>query len=64
MFGVQAHPEFSKDYNEALMRSRVERIGKEIVDAGIQSLTLPVDADLIRGWVERFLDFASPTPSS
>ncbi len=55
MLGVQAHPEFSKAYDQALMELRVERMGKEVVDEGIRSLQKRVDRDIIRDWSLGFL---------
>ncbi len=55
MLGIQAHPEFSKEYDEALMLLRKERIGEDVVDAGIQSLEQPIDFELFRKWVLNFL---------
>lgn len=55
MLGMQAHPEFSKGYAEALMEQRVGRIGEAVVRAGKKSLELSVDAELIRAWVKQFL---------
>jgi GMP synthase-like glutamine amidotransferase len=55
MLSIQAHPEFSKEYDKALMQSRVERIGAEKVEAGIASLAIPLDTVLFQKWVKRFL---------
>lgn len=54
MLGMQAHPEFSKAYAEALMEQRVARIGEQVVREGKASLELSVHAELIRSWVELF----------
>lgn len=56
MFSIQAHPEFSTAYDQALMESRVERIGEEKVTEGIASLTKPIDVALFRAWVAHFLE--------
>ncbi len=53
--GIQGHPEFTKAYNRLLMNARVERMGKELVIAGIESLAIEVDQQLIRDWVRSFL---------
>ena len=55
MLGVQAHPEFSKAYDRILMETRVERMGTSIVKEGIESLTLPLDAQLFCHWSTQFL---------
>ncbi len=55
MLGIQAHPEFTKAYDRALMEARVERMGTETVQTGIESLNLPVHADIFRQWAVQFL---------
>ena len=57
MLGVQAHPEFSKKYDQALMELRLERMGTEVVNAGIASLQQPVDKNIIAQWILQFLYF-------
>ncbi len=55
MMSIQGHPEFSKAYVQTLMKDRVNRIGAEKVKKGIASLTLSIDLELFRDWVEEFL---------
>lgn len=55
MLGLQGHSEFSKDYNKVLMEKRIDRMGASVVAAGIDSLDLPLQRDLIREWVFNFL---------
>ncbi len=55
ILGIQAHPEFSKAYDKALMEARVKRIGKQRVQEGLASLDLKVDRDLIQKWMMEFL---------
>lgn len=55
MLGVQAHPEFPVLYEEALMRSRVERIGAEKTAKGLESLTLPLHSTLMAQWMAAFV---------
>lgn len=55
MLGIQAHPEFTPSYDRALMESRVERIGAEKVQRGLDSLQTPLDANLIGEWVKQLL---------
>ncbi len=55
MIGVQGHPEFSKEYDRALMEGRVERIGAEKVRKGINSLEMDLDAGVFADWMMRFL---------
>lgn len=56
MLGVQAHPEFPKAYDKALMELRVERIGEEKVHKGIASLALPGDGVLMAQWMKNFAE--------
>ena len=56
MLGIQAHPEFTKAYNMALMLDRTMRIGEEKVEKGIESLKLPVHRDVIAKWIMNFLE--------
>lgn len=58
MLGIQAHPEFSKAYAQLLMEMRVDRMGEEVVKAGIASLEQTVDRALIRNWVLNFIMFS------
>ena len=45
MLGVQAHPEFSTSYVDALLDARVERIGPEVTARAKASLERVGDAD-------------------
>ncbi len=51
MLGIQAHPEFSKAYDQRLMEARVERIGTEPVAEGLASLKNELHVDLLRNWL-------------
>ncbi|MFT4566361.1 MAG: GMP synthase-like glutamine amidotransferase [Saprospiraceae bacterium] len=53
--GIQAHPEYSAEYNEHLMSSRIERMGDSVVNEGIESLDLSIDSYIFRNWVLQFL---------
>jgi GMP synthase-like glutamine amidotransferase len=53
--GIQAHPEFVAEYTAALLRDRVTRIGSERVQAGLESLSLKTDEQLIARWIKNFL---------
>lgn len=55
MLGLQAHPEFSKAYDQALMKMRVERMGEGVVKEGIESLKKPLNADIMAKWLSNFL---------
>ena len=56
MLGIQGHPEFPVAYEAALLESRRERIGNEKTDAGLESLSWPVDRERVGEWVMRFLE--------
>ena len=55
MLGIQAHPEFSRTYDQALMEARVEKMGIDTVKAGIKSLELPIHSFEMREWVTQFV---------
>ncbi|QRR03457.1 glutamine amidotransferase-related protein [Dyadobacter sandarakinus] len=55
MLGIQAHPEFTKAYDQALMELRVERIGQEKVENGIASLQKSMHSKVIAEWIGRFI---------
>ncbi len=55
MMGIQGHPEFSKDYDRALMELRTKRVGKEKVEQGLETLTKTVDRSVFREWMLNFL---------
>ena len=55
MLGVQAHPEFTVAYAEALLTDRTERIGGDQAAAALASLTIPTDEAVVARWVARFL---------
>jgi len=54
MLGVQAHPEFPKAYDKALMELRVERIGEKKVELGIASLELSTQEIMFAHWIKNF----------
>jgi GMP synthase-like glutamine amidotransferase len=55
MLGIQGHPEFSVDYVKSLIEDRTNRIGKEIVRTGIESLVKPTHSSEMARWIENFL---------
>jgi GMP synthase-like glutamine amidotransferase len=55
MLGIQAHPEFSKAYDQFLIQRRAEMMGAEVVKAGIESLEKTVHREVLRVWVLQFL---------
>jgi GMP synthase-like glutamine amidotransferase len=54
--GIQAHPEFTKAYDQALMLLREERMGTAVVEKGISSLDKETDATTIASWIVRFIE--------
>ena len=54
--GIQAHPEFTKAYDQALMILREERMGSEVVARGIESLYKQTDGAVIAAWIARFIE--------
>lgn len=52
--GIQGHPEFPTPYADALMLSRLERIGQPVVDEARESLSKEVHADILTAWIENF----------
>jgi len=57
MLGIQAHPEFSINYEKALMLDRIDLIGEEKVKKSLNSLDKSLDNSLIRDWITGFLNF-------
>lgn len=55
MLGIQAHPEFTRAYSEALMLDQIERIGKERVKTALASLDQPTDESVVAKWIVEFL---------
>lgn len=55
MLGIQAHPEFPKEYDKAIFSERLRRIGPQKVKSGMESLDLPVDATIVGEWIMNFL---------
>lgn len=55
MLGIQAHPEFSRDYDQALMEARFDRMGIDTVKAGIESLAQTIHRFEIQQWMINFL---------
>ena len=52
--GIQAHPEFSAAYAEALMLARIEMIGREKVEHARESLKKEVHDRIITRWIANF----------
>ena len=58
MIGIQAHPEFTKGYSRGIMKSRIERIGSNIINEGIESLAKPLNQIEVSKWIENFMAYA------
>jgi len=52
---IQGHPEWVKGYSEALMEARRGIISDQIINAGLASLSLPTDNDLVAQWFYEFM---------
>jgi GMP synthase-like glutamine amidotransferase len=59
MLGIEGHPEFPAAYEEALLKSRRDRIGSEPVDAALASLSTPTDHEVAGKWIAKFIDRAT-----
>jgi hypothetical protein len=57
--GVQAHPEFTPAYTDALLVDRVARIGDDEVAAARAGLGQPTDEAVVARWMARVLTGAS-----
>jgi len=55
MIGIQAHPEFPKSYEKALLLDRIDRIGSGKVEEAIYSLKRHADESLVANWIMNFL---------
>lgn len=53
--GIQGHPEFSKEYNEAVFRTRPDQIVEEKISAAIQSFQKEPDTEWLRNLIMQFL---------
>lgn len=62
MVGVQAHPEFTPAYTEALLADRVARIGDAEVAAARASLAQPTDEAVVARWLARVVGPAAASP--
>ncbi len=56
MLGLQAHPEFTHEYSEALLADRIARIGIERVAEARASFVHRTDETVFRQWVAEFLN--------
>lgn len=57
LFTVQGHPEYSNNYAQALIEIRKNKLSKELVDQGLNSLQQPCDDRVFSSWIVNFLSF-------
>lgn len=55
MLGIQAHPEFTPEYGEALLVDRTEKIGAERTRQARESLSQATDEIVVTRWLTEFL---------
>ena len=55
VFCVQGHPEFVPELSRGLLGKRRERIGAEVCDPALDSLSAPLDHDTVASWMATFL---------
>ncbi len=54
--GIQSHPEFSKSYDGLLMKTRMNRMGDDVANAGLKSLLKDIHTKVIRSWILKFIN--------
>jgi GMP synthase-like glutamine amidotransferase len=62
LVGFQGHPEFVADYLDALLPTRIERVGAQRVEAALASLRTPTDHATIARWMAEHLVGAGRCP--
>jgi GMP synthase-like glutamine amidotransferase len=55
MLGMQAHPEFTVAYADALLADRTERVGGDRAEEARRSLTTPTDEAVVARWLTTFM---------
>jgi len=55
ILAIQGHPEFNKEYAEALLRHRRSLLGETVFSQGIRSLQSPTDETGIAKWMLEFM---------
>lgn len=56
MLGIQAHPEFTKAFNRAIITHRQALIGEKRVNEAYESLKSPLKNDIIGSWILNFIN--------
>ena len=59
MLGIEGHPEFTAEYERALLETRRERIGADPVDKALASLSTPTDHEVAGRWIANFIRTAT-----
>jgi GMP synthase-like glutamine amidotransferase len=54
--GIQAHPEFTADYELALIDARVKRLGADVAAEARASLAQPTDEGVVAGAITDFFE--------
>ncbi|KTD41642.1 glutamine amidotransferase-related protein [Legionella parisiensis] len=57
LFTVQGHPEYSKNYAQALIEIRKSKLSEELVEQGLKSLQQHCDDGVFSSWIVNFLSF-------
>ena len=55
MLGIQAHPDFSKKYELALINNRKSIIDDYVINKALESLAMPTDEKTVAKWILNFL---------
>ena len=58
IMGIQGHPEFTREYLEDLIHSRLDRIDPKTVEIAKQSLSGTTNSDVVAQWIYQFLTHA------
>ena len=53
---IQGHPEFNKNYAQALMTHRQAILGEQVFSKGLSSLTTPIDSQTFAQWAVAFVN--------
>jgi GMP synthase-like glutamine amidotransferase len=61
--GVQAHPEFARDYAHAITENKRGQVPDTVLDTALPSFAQPIDDTLMARWIAAFLA-ADPEPAS
>lgn len=56
MLGIEGHPEFTAEFSEAVIRTRVERFGTALSKAALESVRQPTDAPVVAQWIRNFME--------